>query len=75
MEQKIINTIAKILEVSTDEIEMDTVIGDLPEWDSLHHLQIIKTLEDEFHVKFAQEDLADLEDVSDLVKLIEDMIQ
>ena len=74
MEQKIITIISKTLEVSIDEIEMDTIIGDLPEWDSLHHLMIIKALEDEFNIKYSQEDLSDLEDVSDLITLTKEMV-
>ena len=73
MEQKIIEIIARILEVDIEEIEMDTAIGDLPEWDSLHHLQIIVELQKEFDIKYSQEDLAELEDVSDLVALTKEM--
>lgn len=74
MEEKIIKIISKLLEVETNEIDLDTIIGDLPEWDSLHHLMIIKELEDEFNIKFSQEDLSDLEDVSDLIELTKEMI-
>jgi len=73
MKDKIISIIAKSLEVSEDEITMDLVIGDLPEWDSLHHLNLVKNLEQEFQIKFTQEDLAELEDVSDLIALVEDI--
>ena len=75
MEQKIIGIIAKILEVELEEVELDTAIGDLPEWDSLHHLQIIAELEKEYGIKYAAEDLAELEDVSDLISLTKEMIE
>lgn len=74
MEQKIIKIITRILEVDIEDVEMDTAIGDLPEWDSLNHLRIITALEEEFGVKYAQSDLAELEDVSDLVALTKEMI-
>ena len=75
MEQKIIGIIAKILEVELEEVELDTDIGDLPEWDSLHHLQIIAELEKEYGIKYVAEDLAELEDVSDLISLTKEMIE
>ena len=75
MEQKIIGIIAKILEVELEEVELDTAIGDLPEWDSLHHLQIIAEWEKEYGIKYAAEDLAELEDVSDLIALTKEMIE
>ena len=75
MENKIIGIIAKILEVDVEEVELDTAIGDLPEWDSLHHLQIIAELEKEYGIKYVAEDLAELEDVSDLISLTKEMIE
>ena len=75
MEQKIIEIISRILEVDVDEIELDTAIGDLPEWDSIHHLQIIVELEKEFAVKYSQNELAELEDVSDLIALTKDLME
>lgn len=75
MEQKIIGIIAKILEVELEEVELDTAIGDLPEWDSLHHLQLIAELEKEYGIKYAADDLAELEDVSDLIGLTKEMIE
>lgn len=75
MEDKIISIIAKILEVDNNEVEMDTAIGDLPEWDSLHHLQIIASLEKEFGIKYNAVDLVELEDVSDLIALTKEMTE
>lgn len=75
MKQQIVCIIAKILEVALEEVELDTAIGDLPEWDSLHHLQIIAELEKEFGIKYAADDLAELEDVSDLIALTKEMIE
>jgi acyl carrier protein len=73
MEQNIIEIIARILKVEACEVELDTAIGDLDEWDSLHHLQILVEIENMYNIKFKQEDLAELEDVSDLISLTERM--
>ena len=43
----------------------------VPNWDSLAHINIIAAVEDEFHVKFALGELQDLKDVGELVKLIQ----
>lgn len=73
MERKVIEIIAKVLEIDVEEVDMDTVIGDLPEWDSLHHLQIIAELQKEFDIKYLQEELAELEDVADLIALTKEL--
>ena len=74
MDDKIRKIIAKVLKVDKEDVELDTAIGDLPEWDSLHHLQIIVELENEFGIKYSPEDLAELEDVSDLSALTKEII-
>ena len=73
MKEEIVKIIAGILEVDVYDIEMDTAVGDLPEWDSMHHLQIIAELETVYNIKFNASDLAELEDVSDLISLVEEM--
>lgn len=75
MEEKVIELIARVLNVPTTEIEMDTEIGELDEWDSLHNVEIISKLEKEFNVKITSDMIMDLEDVSDIVSLIEDLTE
>ena len=69
MDEKILEIIAKVLEVEPDSIELDSGIGDMPEWTSMNHLNIIANLEREFSIKFSQSDIMDLEDISDLIAL------
>lgn len=71
LESEIINIIATSLEVSIDEVTLDTAIGDIPQWDSLGHIVIISSLEKEFSINFDPEIIMDLEDVSDIVAAIE----
>ena len=73
MKEEIVKIIADILEVDVCDIEMDTAVGDLPEWASMHHLPIIAELEKVYNIKFNASDLAELEDVSDLISLVEEM--
>lgn len=73
IKQQVKKIISQVLEVSIDNVETDLEIGDLPEWDSLHHLMLIKELENSFSIKFDQYDLAECEDVNDLISLISEM--
>lgn len=68
---KVKEIISRILGVSQEEITEDTAIGDLLEWDSLHHIQIISAIEKEFDFKFTPDVMMDLEDVSDIVAATE----
>ena len=55
-----------------DEIEIgdSTVAGDINGWDSLMHITLIGTVEDEFDVKFAMKDVVGMKNVGEMVDLI-----
>ncbi len=63
----VVSIIADVLGVGKEEITDETAIGDLPEWDSLHHIQIISAIESTYGFKFTPDVMMDLEDVSDIV--------
>lgn len=73
MENKIIELIARVLNVPVGNVTLETEIGELDEWDSLRNVQIIAQLEKEFEVKITPDMIMDLEDVSDIVGLIKDL--
>lgn len=73
MEDKIIELIARVLNVPKSEVTLETEIGELDEWDSLRNVQIIAQLEKEFDVKITPDMIMDLEDVSDIVGLIREL--
>lgn len=73
MENKIIDLIARVLNVPVGDVTLETEIGELDEWDSLRNVQIIAQLEKEFEVKITPDMIMDLEDVSDIISLIKDL--
>ena len=75
IEEKDKEIIAKVLEVPADQINEDTAIGDIPEWDSLSHIQIISAIEKEFGFHFTPDVMMDLEDVSDISAAVEERVE
>jgi len=71
VDTKVKNIIADVLDVTVDMISDDTAIGDIEEWDSLHHIQIIAAIEKEFDFRFTPDVMMELEDVSDIVEATE----
>lgn len=59
-----------------DDIEIDdaTVAGDIDGWDSLMHITLIGTVEDEFDIKFAMKDVVGMKNVGEMVDLILEQI-
>ena len=65
---------ADILKVDVAVLDDNLEIGDIQEWDSMHHMMIISGMEKEFGIKFQREELVDLENVGDIVALVEDKV-
>jgi acyl carrier protein len=61
--------LAEILEV--DKIEMDNVLSEFEEWDSLTSLSIIATIDADFNVNISAEELISAITVKDLIDLIQ----
>lgn len=64
-----IKKLAEILEV--EKIEMDDVLSDFDEWDSLTSLTIIATIDSDFNINISAEELLSATTVKDLLSLIE----
>ena len=53
-------TMASALSISCDQLSDDLQYGDIPEWDSLGHMNIMMALEDEFAVEITTETISQL---------------
>ena len=73
MEDKVKVIIARVLQVPVEEVENDTEIGELDEWDSLRNLTIFVELQKEFDIKITQDMLMDLENVADIIDLVKSL--
>lgn len=73
MEKKVKEIIARVLQVPVEEVENDTEIGELDEWDSMHNLTIFMEIQKEFNIKITQDMLMDLENVDDIIDLVENL--
>ena len=69
--------LAKVNEVIQDvfddediEVTEATVASDVDGWDSLMHITLIGTIEDEFDIKFAMKDVVGMKNVGQMVDLI-----
>ena len=60
MEEKLKEVMASVFEVSPEEISHQTSSDDLEKWDSLHHMNLIAALEEEFGVEFDEDEILDM---------------
>ena len=52
------------------EIKDTLTAKDVPEWDSFNHINLIINIEEEFEIRFTNEEVSSMERVGDLKKLL-----
>ncbi len=62
---------ASILEINLSEINEQSSMDTIDNWDSLHHMKLVLALEDEFKVSIPDEDAANITSYS-LIKIVLD---
>ena len=68
--EKIKKIIADVCGVDVSVVNESSSVGDFPSWDSMAHLTILSTIEEELNVDFEPEEMMDFESVSDIVKAV-----
>lgn len=56
-------------------LEDRTTASDIPDWDSLMHINLIIAIQDEFSIKFSMDDVLAAKNVGDMVDIIENLIK
>lgn len=62
--------LASTLLVSENLITLDLQYGDLPEWDSLGHMNIMMTLEDTYGIEINTETITELVSIAAILEYI-----
>ncbi|MGE9297097.1 MAG: acyl carrier protein [Puniceicoccales bacterium] len=65
MQERLRAVVIEQLKISPETFSEDLGAGDIPEWDSLAHMNLIMAIEREFRVTFDVADAVDLETVGD----------
>lgn len=71
VEERFLTFVAKILEVEPGTITLDTVPDDVPEWDSLKHLQLSMEICDEYGVDISIDKITTVKKLGDFYKFVE----
>lgn len=67
----IVNEIRKILENDALEINADTVIQDIDEWDSLNNVDLEMTLEEACGIDFEVGEFEELKTIAEMISTVE----
>lgn len=62
---------ADVLEVPQDRIRADSSSENIEAWDSLHHLNLVLALEQEFSLQFEPEEIDEMNNVKHILTVLE----
>jgi acyl carrier protein len=68
MKEKIIDIISDVLKIKKSNISLKTTMNKVEHWDSLKQMQIIIAIEDEFNIKFSEDNLSEANSVKKLIE-------
>ena len=57
------NVLAAALQVPIDQVNTELTFGDLPQWDSMGHMEVMMSLEEQFGVEISADTIANLTSV------------
>lgn len=61
--------VAKALEISRDEIDENSAMGETPNWDSLNHVVLIGELEISYEIEIPNEDIEKYTTMKSIIQL------
>ena len=67
VQEKVIQVLVNILQVSPEKISTKTTSDDVEKWDSLNHINMIQALEQEFGVRYDEEQVVSMLSVGEIV--------
>ena len=74
MEDKIKEILATILEIDQSDVNNDTNPDTVSSWDSLRHMKLVFSIEDEYDVQFSDDQIIQLTDVGKIINCIKELM-
>ena len=71
MNERVANTIAEVMSVPADQINEDSSPDTIENWDSLQHMNLILAMEEEFDVKFTDDEIASMVSAKVIAETVE----
>jgi acyl carrier protein len=69
IEQKVISIANQILKT---ELDINSSMDDIESWDSLQHIQILFSIEDEFRINFSEAELVSMRSIRDIINIVKE---
>ena len=71
--ESVVQALIQVLNVNDGEVTAETQFGDLPQWDSMGHMEVMVELEKNFGVEITADTITELISVPAICTYIEEM--
>ena len=73
-EQKLMSIFSIILDLPLNKLSSDSNVENLEEWDSLSHVQLIMTIENEFEISLSPDEALAIFSIKDAIDLVKSKV-
>lgn len=70
MDERLEKIVREVFDIAAETIDGDWTSDDIPDWDSVGHLNLIMEVEKEFNIKVEIEEMFEIEKLADIVKIL-----
>lgn len=70
LKEKVFKVISQLMSVPFEEINEDSSAKNLEKWDSFQHINLILALEEEFKIKFTEEEIMGMENARVILEVL-----
>ena len=66
--ENLINLVAKVLNVKTEDLSYESSMDEIEEWDSLNHLRLVSEIEESFGIEIPFDEIKNIQKVENFLK-------
>jgi acyl carrier protein len=70
MTGRLLQILAKVFDLKIENITLDLQQANVNKWDSLTHMDLINSLENEFHITLSMEDIVEMTSVGNIISIL-----
>ncbi|MBZ0167299.1 MAG: acyl carrier protein [Candidatus Omnitrophica bacterium] len=73
MKEKVFTVVSQVMNVPVESVNEESSPDSIAEWDSLHHMNLVLALEEEFKVQFTDEQAVNMLNVKLILLTLEEL--
>ena len=72
LSENVQNLLAEAIQVPPDMVTPDLAFGDLPQWDSLGHMEVMMRLEEKYGIEISADTIAELISIPEICNYLQE---